>query len=124
VRLLLDCHIAKATVTVLQKRHAVLDTEHLATWHSGHFLRSSDEEILVACHRENRVLVTFDQRTIPDLLRAWASGQRPHAGVIFGDTNTVKPNRPASVAAALARLVTESRASDMTNIIRYLRSTR
>jgi hypothetical protein len=121
---LLDCHIAKATVQALRKSFSTFDTEHLADWHSGAFLRASDEDILAACHRERRAFVSFDQRTIPDLLRSWAAEQRPHSGVIFGDENTVKPRHPGAVAGALGRLAKEIGDSDTTNLVRFLRAAR
>lgn len=124
MKLLLDCHIAKATVQALRKNPSTLDAEHLAGWRSGAFLRASDEDILAACHRERRVFVTFDLKTIPDLLRCWEAEQRPHSGVIFGDDNTVKPSHPGAVAAALARLAKEIGGSDTTNLVRFLRATR
>jgi hypothetical protein len=99
----------------------MLEAQHLADWHGGEFLQAADQEILMACYRERRLFVTFDQRTIPDLLRSLAAEQRPHAGVIFGDDNTVKPSRPGSVAVALARLAREIGDADTTNLIRYLR---
>ena len=120
MRLLFDCHIAKATVQALRKRVPTLDAEHLAGWRAGAFLRAGDEEILAACHGERRVFVTFDQRTIPDLLRRWAAEERPHSGVIFGDENTVKPNHPGAVAGAIARLAKEIGKSDTTNLVRFL----
>jgi hypothetical protein len=122
VRLLLDCHIAKATVQALRKNLSIFEVEHLAVWRSGAFLRASDEDILTVCLQERRAFVTFDQRTIPDLLRSWAAEQRPHSGVIFGDENTVKPSHPGAVAAALARLAKEIGDSDTTNLVRFLRS--
>lgn len=67
------------------------------------------------------MFVTFDQRTIPDLLRQWAAEDRPHSGVIFGDQNTVKPNSPGAVAAALAPLARESAGTGMVNTILFLR---
>jgi hypothetical protein len=121
VRLLLDFHISKATVEALRQRVASLDAEHLAGWRAGVFLRASDEDILAVCHQERRVFVTFDQRTIPDLLRSWAAEQRPHSGVIFGDENTVKPGHPGAVAGAIARLAREIGGTDTTNLIRFLR---
>jgi predicted nuclease of predicted toxin-antitoxin system len=121
VRLLLDCHISKATVQALRKRFPSIDAEHLAAWRAGAFLRATDEDILAECHRERRLFVTFDQRTIPDLLRFWAAEQRPHSGVIFGDENTVKPSHPGGVAGAIARLAREIGNSDTTNLIRFLR---
>jgi hypothetical protein len=123
VRLLLDCHISKATIQALRKRLYNLDTQHLAAWRSSAFLRASDEEILAACHRERRVFVTFDQRTIPDLLRSWAAEQRPHSGIIFGDENSVRPNHPGAVAAALSQLAGEIGGADTTNLVRFLRPT-
>ena len=124
MRLLLDCHIAKATVQALRKQLPELDAEHLSAWRASAFLRAGDEDILAACHRERRTFVTFDQRTIPGLLRSWAAEQRPHSGVIFGDENTVKPSQPGAVAEALARLAREIGGADTTNLVRYLRAAR
>ena len=121
MKLLLDCHISKATVSAVRQKTPSLDVEHLARWRAGAFLRADDADILAACRDERRVLVTFDQRTIPDLLRLWAAEDRSHSGVIFGDVNTVKPNRPAAVAAALAALADELGDADTTNLIRFLR---
>jgi hypothetical protein len=121
VRLLLDCHISRATVPALRKRLPFLHSEHLAAWRAGEFLRAADEDILSEWHRERRVFVTFDQRTIPDLLRLWAAEGRSHSGVVFGDERSVKPSQPGAVTAAIARLVAEIGNSDTTNLIRYLR---
>jgi len=94
---------------------------HLAGWRAGAFLRAADEDILTECHRQRRLFVTFDQRTIPDLLRSWAAEQRAHSGVVFGDENTVKPSHPGAVAGAIGRLAREIGNSDTTNLIRFLR---
>jgi hypothetical protein len=114
--------MAKATVLALRKVLPSLDAQHLAGWRAGAFLRASDEDILAACHAEQRTFVTFDQRTIPDLLRSWAAEQRPHSGIIFGDENTVKPSHPGAVAAALVRLANEIGDSETTNLVRFLRA--
>jgi hypothetical protein len=124
VRLLLDCHISKATLAALRKLSTSIEAQHLAEWRAGAFLRAADEDILTACHEEQRLFVTFDQRTIPDLLRLWAAEDRPHSGLLFGDENTVKPNNPATVAAALAALAREIGSADTTNLIRFLRPVR
>ena len=121
MRVLLDCHMAKGTVGALRQRLPSLQAEHLASWRAGAFLRGSDEDILAACHAEQRVFVTFDQRTIPDLLRIWAAEERAHAGLIFGDENTVGTNNPGAVARAMARLAIELGDEDTTNLIRFLR---
>ena len=94
MRLLFDCHVAKAALGALRKLDPSIQAEHLAGWHGGAWLRAADAEILALCHEEGRTFVTFDLRTIPDLLRQWAAEDRPHSGVIFGDANTVPPNSP------------------------------
>jgi predicted nuclease of predicted toxin-antitoxin system len=104
VKLLFDCHVAKATLGALRKIAPGIHAEHLSHWRGGAFLRAGDEEILRACHKERRVLLTYDQATIADVLRLWAAEERPHSGVVFADENTVKPNVPADVASAVAVL--------------------
>lgn len=121
MKLLFDCHVAKATLGALRKAAPGLYAEHLAHWRGGAFLRAGDEEILAACHEERRVLLTYDQATITDVLRLWAANERPHSGVVFADENTVKPNVPAEVASAVAVLAREIGNVDTTNLVRYLR---
>jgi len=121
VRLLLDAHIAKATVVALRKRLPSAQVEHVAHWRAGAFLKASDQDILSACHEEARVLVTFDQRTIPGLLRQWAAEERAHSGVIFGDKNSVAPDRPGVVAAAICSLAREIGGVATLNMVRFLR---
>jgi predicted nuclease of predicted toxin-antitoxin system len=121
VKLLLDCHIAKATVGALRKVAPDIAAEHLAHWRGGAFLRADDDEILAACHEEKRVFLTYDQATVTDLLRRWIAEDRPHSGVVFADENTVKPNIPTGVAAAVAELAGEIGSSDRRNLVLYLR---
>jgi hypothetical protein len=121
VRILLDVHIAKRTVEALRRRRPLLEAQHISAWRGGAYLRAGDPEILTACHEDGLVFVTYDQRTIPELLRRWASEERPHSGVIFGDKNTVPPDRPGVVAAAVASLANEIGESTTLNMVRYLR---
>ncbi len=121
MKLLFDCHVAKATVGALRKVAPDIRAEHLAQWRGGAYLRAGDDEILAACHEEKRVFLTYDQATIADLLHQWAAEERPHSGVVFADENTVKPNIPADVAEAVAELVGEIGSSDTKNLVRYLR---
>jgi hypothetical protein len=121
VKLLFDCHVAKATVGALRKIAPGIQATHLTQWRGGAFLRAGDDEILAACHKERRVLLTYDQATIADLLRLWAAEERPHSGLVFADENTVKPNVPANVASAVAALAEEIGTADTTNLVRFLR---
>lgn len=124
MKLLLDCHITKAVANTLQRRSRGLDVVHIADWRGGLYRAADDGDVLAACFDEGRILVTYDQQTIPVLLRRWAGEDKAHAGVIFGDANTVPPNRVGVVVSALAALVEELSDSDMTNVVRYLRAPR
>lgn len=118
MKFLLDVHIKKAAVVALKRRVLSIYVVHLADWRGGAFRGADDAEILRACFEENRVLVTYDQRTIPSLLRLWAAEERQHAGVIFGDQDSVPANQPGVVAGALAKLLTKT--DEMMNLVRYL----
>jgi uncharacterized protein DUF5615 len=122
VRLLLDTHIAKGTVAALQRYCPGVDAAQIADWRGGRFRTADDAAILTACSEDGRVLVTYDQRTIPGLLRLWAAEERPHAGVIFCDENSLPARSAGAVAKALARLVHEMAGAEMTNVVRYARS--
>jgi predicted nuclease of predicted toxin-antitoxin system len=121
VKLLFDVHVAKAAVAAFRKIAPQIQAEHIVHWHNGTFLQADDNEILAACRAENRVLVTYDMATIPDLLRRWISEERPHSGVFFADENTIRPNNPGEVAAAVAALAKEIGNADTTNLVRFLR---
>jgi len=121
MKLLLDVHVAKAAIDALRNTAADLQAIHISQWRGGAFLQAEDSDILAACHAEKRLLITYDQATIPDLLRRWMSEDRSHAGVVFADENTVKPNAPGEVAAAIAALAKEIGHTDTTNLVRYLR---
>jgi len=121
VKLLLDGHIKKAVVPALQRRRPGVDVFHIADWQDGLYRAAEDADILQACFAESRVLVTYDQRTISGLLRRWAADERPHAGVIFGDNDSVPANDPGGVAAALSDFIQTASGLDMTNVVRYLR---
>lgn len=124
MKLLLDVHVAKAAIGALRRVATRVQGEHISQTRDGAFLRADDGEILRACHAEKRMFLTYDLATIPDLLRRWMAEDRAHAGVIFADENTVRPNAPAEVAAAIAALAKEIGDADTTNLVRYLRPAR
>jgi predicted nuclease of predicted toxin-antitoxin system len=120
LKLLLDSHVKRAVVDALRVRAPGVEVVHLADWRQGALREAADADILAACQEEGRVWLTYDQQTVPDLLREWADAERPHAGVIFADRNSVPPNHAGAVAAAIARLATEVGEVDTTNLVRYL----
>ena len=122
MKLLLDVHIAKATIGALAKAAPAVRAEHVSDWRKGSLRAASDAEILAACHQEGRAFLTFDLRTIPGLLRHWAAEGRDHSGVIFADANNLRPNSPAAVAAAVAALAAEIGSASTENMVRFLRA--
>lgn len=102
MRLLLDEHLGPALADALVKRG--VDAVALTAWHDGRYLEASDEAILTAGAADHRVLVTYDQRTIPPLLRLWGEGGRGHAGVVFIDHRTIAPNDIGGLVRALVEL--------------------
>ena len=124
MRLLLDVHVKKAVVVALQRALAGVEAVHLAYWRQGALLDADDADILGACFEEHRVWLTYDQQTVPDLLCQWAAEERPHAGVFFGDRDSVPPNDVGAVTKAVANLVCEIGERDTTNLVRFLRSAR
>src|SRR2546423_10477185 len=108
----------------MRRRVPGLDIVHLAHWHRGAWLEAPDQDLLETCAKERRVFVTYDQATIPSLLRRWAEEERDHAGIFFADEHSVPPESVGRVASALAALVSEIGQADTTNLVRYLRPTR
>jgi len=121
VKLLLDVHNSKAAMAALQQRCPGLDVAHIADWQGGTYRAAEDGAALAACFDDDRVFVTYDQRTVPGLLRIWAAEERPHAGVFFGDNNTVPAGHAGAVAKSLAFLAEEIAGLETTNVVRFLR---
>ena len=102
MRLLLDEHVSPAVAEGL--RQTGLDAVALRAWLGGRYLEAPDEAILAEAAREIRVLVTYDQRTIPPLLKLWAEAGRGHAGVVFVDHRGIPPKDIGGLVRALVEL--------------------
>ena len=63
----------------------------MAEWEDGNFLGQDDAAFLREAAAQKLTLVTYDRRTIPPLLKAWAEEGRSHAGVIFVDDKSIAP---------------------------------
>jgi hypothetical protein len=66
-------------------------------------------------------LVTYDRRTIPPLLKAWAEETHSHAGVIFVDEKTIFPADIGGLVKSLGVPVKQTRTWDWTDRIVFLR---
>jgi hypothetical protein len=121
LKLLLDEHISPHVAKGLNRRNRSLIVRYLAEWEGGTFLGQDDSACLQAAARQELTLVTYDRRTIPPLLKAWAEANRNHGGVIFVDEKTISPADIGALVHALAQLARETRNMDWTNRVSFLR---
>ena len=121
MKLLLDGHIPAAVVDVLRRQMPGLDVQRLARWRGGELLDAEDYLILEACTVEKRIFVTYDLKTVPELLTRCAEEEWDHAGVFLADEGTVPPDDIGSLAAAISKLIAEVGETDTTNLVRFIR---
>ncbi len=121
LKLLLDEHISPDVADGLRQRQKPVPVLSLAEWESGQFLGVSDELILSEAAAQKLTLVTYDRKTIPPLLKAWAEAGRNHGGVIFVDEKTIAPSDIGGLTRALEKLAREFSKTDMTNAVIFLR---
>lgn len=105
MRLLLDSHVP--SVVARRLRDAGIDAFALPEWRDGSHRASSDEMILLAAYEDDRVLLTYDLKTVPRLLQRWSSSNRHHAGVLLVDERTLRPNDIGGLVRAVMRVVAE-----------------
>ena len=103
MRILLDGHMPPIVAQQLQRDGT--DAVCLRDWLGGSYRTAPDELILTAASSDDRVLVTYDCRTIPHLLKEWAETGQHHAGVVLVDERTVRPNDIGGLVRTLRALV-------------------
>ena len=98
----LDEHVDPAVVAGLAR----LDVEAIALGdlEEGKLLGASDAEVLLAARRHRAVLVTYDLKTIPPLLREWGASGTDHAGVVLVDRRSIEPQNVGLLIRSLADL--------------------
>ena len=121
LKLLLDEHIAPGVAKGLRRRDRTVVVHAMAEWENGNFLGQEDAACLKEATAQRLTLVTYDRRTIPPLLKAWAEEGRHHAGVIFVDDKTIAPSDIGGLVLALSALLKEARNWDWTDRICFLR---
>ncbi len=102
--ILLDEQISPVVAQELRRKAKYLTVFCMAEWHDGQFLGRPDEESLAAAAKENLTLVTYDRRTVPPILKAWAEEDKEHGGVVFIDNRTIAPSDFGALIHALQRL--------------------
>jgi hypothetical protein len=121
LKLLLDEHISPDVAKGLRRRNRTITVHAMTEWEEGNFLGQEDAACLKEATAQRLTLVTYDRRTIPPLLKAWAEEGRHHAGVIFVDDKTIAPSNIGGLVLAMAGLVKEARNWDWTDRICFLR---
>ena len=119
LRLLLDEHISPEVAQSMRRRDRKIVVVAMADWEDGSFLGQEDAACLQEAAMQKLTLVTYDRRTIPPLLKAWAEEGRQHSGVIFIDEKTISPD--IGLAQSLGLLVKEACDWDWTDRICFLR---
>lgn len=121
LKLLLDEHISPKVAAGLRHCHPAVQVCPLAEWESGILMGQDDAACLRSAAKLRWTLVTYDRRTIPPLLKAWAETGQSHGGVIFVDEKTVPPSDIGGLVHALAALAKDAAGWDWTNRISFLR---
>ncbi len=121
MRLILDIHVPAAIARSLQADG--IDVVIAATWNSGLIRTAEDEVILAAAAEEDRVLVSYDTKTLPPLAKVRAERGLHHAGMILIDDHTFRQNDIGGIVRALRRLVAERGHEDWQDCVEFLRRT-
>jgi len=115
LKLVLDEHISPRVAKGLRRRNRLLTVHCMASWENGRFLGQDDSACLEHAAEQGLILVTYDRRTIPPLLKDWAEAGREYGGVIFIDEKTISPSDIGGQVRALSKLARESANWDWTN---------
>jgi len=121
LKLLLDEHISPTVADGLRRRLKSLIVCCIGEWEGGEFLGQQDSVCLQQAAAQGLTLVTYDRRTIPPLLKAWAEGERKHGGVIFVDEKTISPSDTGGLVRSLSSLFRKAGKWDWTNRVCFLR---
>ena len=121
LKFLLDEHISPDVADGLRRRNRSLIVRYMAEWEGGELMGQEDSACLREAASQGVTLVTYDRRTIPPLLKAWAEQERRHSGVIFVDERTISPADIGSLVRALTNLSKQTGKWDWTDRIYFLR---
>jgi uncharacterized protein DUF5615 len=120
LRLLLDEHLSPTVAEQIVALRPEIAVISLRNWESGVYLEAPDEVILAAAREEALTLVTYDQRTIPPLLKGWGEQGISHAGVVIVDERTIASHDFGGLIRALCQLWDAQGQWDWTDRVVYL----
>jgi hypothetical protein len=120
LRYLLDEQISPVVAEGVLRKDSRICIASVQRWRDGELTGQRDADLLSAAATERLTLVTYDLRTIPDLLRAWAELELPHGGVIFVRRRVIRENDFGRLVSALVELWRNAKKVDWRNRVAFL----
>lgn len=117
---LLDENISPIIVEQLRSLNIGLRVESVHKWMDGALLGQPDALLLRTAGTEGLTLVTYDLRTIPDLLKEMAIENEAHQGVLFIDDASIRANGFGGLIRALLYHWNAHREEDWINRVAFL----
>ncbi len=120
LRYLLDENMSQVVADQVKRHQPSISIESVHTWRGGAFEGRTDKALLLAARDEGQALVTYDQKTIPDLLiELYAEGEH-HAGIIFIDELTIENSDFGTLTRALLFFWERFHTLDWQNRVHFL----
>lgn len=120
LRLLLDENLSDVVAEQVRRHRGDVAIESVHTWRAGAFRGRRDLDLLRAAREEMWTLVTYDQNTIPPLFFEFIQSGEDHAGVVFIDERTIRPDDFGRLVRSLIAFWNTHQHIDWTNRVLYL----
>lgn len=120
LQILLDEHLSPKLARQFLAKQPRGKIVSVLEWEGGRFAGMPDELLLTEAHRLGCTLVTYDQATIPPILKAWAQEGVDHGGVVFLDERRFRQSDLGAILKALLQVWEQGRGLDWTNQVVYL----
>ncbi len=120
LRLLLDENLSDVVAEQVRLHRKDIPIESVHTWREGAFRGKRDPDLLRAAREEAWTLVTYDQNTIPPLFYEFIQAGEDHAGVVFIDDRTIRPDDFGLLVRSLITFWDVHGQRDWTNQVMYL----
>ncbi|HZP84350.1 MAG TPA: DUF5615 family PIN-like protein [Chthonomonadaceae bacterium] len=117
---LLDQQISPAVAEQLQAKNPQIRVTSVHRWQEGAFVGQAGALLLRAAAQEGLTLVTYDLKTFPDLLAAFAAENEAHSGVLFVDDATLRSDDYGGLVRALLAHWQTYQSLDWNNRIAFL----
>jgi hypothetical protein len=124
LQLLTDEQISPVVAEQTCRKFAGISVVAIHDWRGGGFMGSEDANVLREAARDGLTLLSYDQRTIPPLLKTLAVQGVVHMGVVFVDMKTIPSHDIGGLVRAIGQLWVNERHLDWRNRVTFLRPAR